>query len=452
MTLTERHAARRINPSLAVDAQFRALRDGRDLTTVFRMRHEPLLAAWLVSFADNRLAQLGRPGFSAGIEPPPGGEIRQALIDGGVILIEQRPGGGAAMSLNHDHNVWLDVKVRVRGEPARITPVSIFDEPELSRWILFQCLDRDIFAGADFTPSAETIGRLCEIGVLVEEAPPAEAYFPDPADCCDPIAELATADACFLQSAGADIPSPVRPMLGRHLPQLPAEVALVWGRDAGTGMMFPSICPPEMDAETVEELAGSDAAAREADWRGQRAAARASLRANRFTELRGIIPPAQQRMLRDYVRKLVERGYFPALDDGQVELRAAIHNEPTIASLHHGLAELLTDIAGEKLLASYCYLSHYVGGAVLERHLDRPQCAYNLSVVFDMSGATPEPEPWPIYLELDGKAVPINLAVGDGLMYSGTEIPHWRDALPADQTAVVCFFHFVPVDFAGALH
>ncbi|MGI9344537.1 MAG: hypothetical protein ACR2QV_17040 [Gammaproteobacteria bacterium] len=437
---------------MTVNVQFRALRDGRDLTTVVRLRQEPSLAAWLVSFADNRLAQLGRPGFSAGISPPPGGEVRQSLIDGGVIGVEQQPGGGTAMSLNPDQNVWLDVKVRVRGEPARMTSVSIFDDPELSRWLLFQCLDREKFPVADFTPAAETTARLCEIGVLVEESPPAEAYFPDPAEACDLVAALAAADACFVQPPGTDIPPMVRPMLGRQLPQLPAEVALIWGRDAGTGMVFPSICPPDVDATTAERLAGTDAAAREADWRGQRTAARASLRARRYTELRGIIPVAQQRMLRAYVRTLVERGYFPALDDGQVELRAAIHNEPTIASLHHGLAELLSDIAGEKLLASYCYLSHYVGGAVLERHLDRPQCAYNLSVVFDMSGAAPEPEPWPIYLELDGKAVAVNLRVGDGLMYSGTEIPHWRDALPADQTAVVCFFHFVPVDFDGALH
>ena len=437
---------------MKVDAQFRALRDGRDLTTVVRLRDEPSLATWLVSFADNRLAQLGRPGFSAGIAPPPDGNVKRLLIDGGVILTEQRPGGGAVLSLNHDQNIWLNIKVRVRGEPARMTSVSIFDDPDLSRWLLFQCLDTNKFSGAEFKPAAETTERLCDIGVLVEESPPADACFPEPADFGDLVAELATADACYLQAPGEEIPPMVRPILGRHLPQLPSAIALIWGRDAGTGMMFPSICPPDMDAMTAEKLAGADAAARDTDWRGQRTSARASLMAKRYAELRGIIPPAQQRMLRDYVRKLVNRGYFPALDDGQVELRAAIHNEPTIASLHHGLAELLTDIAGEQLLASYCYLSHYVGGAVLERHLDRPQCAYNLSVVFDMSGAAPEPEPWPIYLEIDGKAVAVNLDVGDGLMYSGTEIQHWRDALPADQTAVVCFFHFVPVDFDGALH
>ena len=43
------------------------------------------------------------------------------------------------------------------------------------------------------------------------------------------------------------------------------------------------------------------------------------------------------------------------------------------------------------------------------------------------------------------------LQVGDGLVYSGTDLWHWRDALPPGQRAIVCFFHFVPGDFAGSL-
>jgi hypothetical protein len=172
-----------------------------------------------------------------------------------------------------------------------------------------------------------------------------------------------------------------------------------------------------------------------------------------YAVLREILPPAPRAQLRRHVRQLVERGYFPALGDGQVELRAALHNEPSIASLHRGLAAILSGLGGETLQASYCYLSCYEAGAVLERHKDRPQCKYNLSLVLDMQGpeATVEPEPWPIYLEIDGQPEAVRLQVGDGLAYSGTDIWHWRDALPAGQRAIVCFFHFVPDDFSGSL-
>ena len=151
------------------------------------------------------------------------------------------------------------------------------------------------------------------------------------------------------------------------------------------------------------------------------------------------------------MRELVRRGYFPALDDGQVALRAGIHNEPTAASLHHALARLVSDICGEPVIASYCYLSCYEAGAVLKRHRDRPQCVYNLSVVFDMYSPNGEPDPWPVFLELDGEPEAVHLQIGDGLLYSGTELWHWREALPQNQCAIVCFYHFVPENFSGSL-
>jgi hypothetical protein len=91
---------------------------------------------------------------------------------------------------------------------------------------------------------------------------------------------------------------------------------------------------------------------------------------------------------------------------------------------------------------------------VLDRHLDRQQCAYNLCLVLDYrftDGRAGEPDPWPIYLELDDKPVPALLNVGDGIFFSGRSIYHWRDALPQGQRAVVCFFHFVPPGFGGSL-
>ena len=103
------------------------------------------------------------------------------------------------------------------------------------------------------------------------------------------------------------------------------------------------------------------------------------------------------------------------------------------------------------VIASYCYLSCYEAGSVLARHKDRPQCAYNLSLVLDMTGPVGEPEPWPIYVEIDGHPEPILLRVGDAVAYSGTELWHWREALPWGQRAIVCFFHFVPEDFSGSL-
>jgi hypothetical protein len=216
-------------------------------------------------------------------------------------------------------------------------------------------------------------------------------------------------------------------------------------------MIYPTRWNPGERAPDLEHIIGTSAAHRAAQWDRQRAEARLSLHTNRYAVLREILPPVQREKLRNYVRQLIQRGYFPALGDGQVALRSSLHNPPTVAAIHAGLAGVVSSICGEPVIASYCYLSCYEEGAVLDRHKDRPQCAYNLSLVLDMDGPDGEPPPWPIYVEINGQPEAVLLKTGDGVAYSGTEIWHWRDALPAGQRAVVCFFHFVPPDFKGSL-
>jgi hypothetical protein len=43
-------------------------------------------------------------------------------------------------------------------------------------------------------------------------------------------------------------------------------------------------------------------------------------------------------------------------------------------------------------------------------------------------------------------------ALGDGLLYRGGELPHFRDVLPEGQTSTSLFFHYVPGDFTGSLN
>ena len=54
-------------------------------------------------------------------------------------------------------------------------------------------------------------------------------------------------------------------------------------------------------------------------------------------------------------------------------------------------------------------------------------------------------------LELDGRPTSVELQIGDGVLYSGTDIYHWRDALPEQQRAIICFYHFVPEGYDGGL-
>ena len=442
-------SAEHINPALSVEAQFLGPVPGdgdNDVrTTRFVLGQEPEVAAWLLTIIDFILFRQGRLAGERGIAPPPGGEALQRLIAGAVVLTDQRPDGQLALRLNPGLEVRLNLGARLPGKPTQTAALPLAAEPELARWLVSRALD----TGPHEVPQS-LVETMRKHGILVTESPPPEAYFPDPELPADPNTELATAARVVAQAAGQkNVPAEIRQVIGRHTPRLPPSTNLLWGIDAGSGLALPTLAGRAL----ADNFRGALADARAAAWERQQLAARTMLCDHHYAVLREILPPAPRARLRRYVRQLVERGYFPALGDGQVELRSALHNEPTIAALHRGLAAILSSLCGESLQASYCYLSCYEAGAVLERHKDRPQCRYNLSLVLDMQGpdATAEPEPWPIYLEIDGQPEAVLLQVGDGLAYSGTDIWHWRDALPAGQRAIVCFFHFVPGDFSGSL-
>jgi len=87
----------------------------------------------------------------------------------------------------------------------------------------------------------------------------------------------------------------------------------------------------------------------------------------------------------------------------------------------------------------------------LEPHPDREQCEFSVTLCLDFS---PEPElatPWPIRLDTPKGAVTVYQAIGDGLAYRGTRLPHYRGVLGEGQTSTSIFFHYVAAGFDGPL-
>lgn len=104
--------------------------------------------------------------------------------------------------------------------------------------------------------------------------------------------------------------------------------------------------------------------------------------------------------------------------------------------LHYEELENLTDkmskIVGKDLEPSYTYCRIYHKGSTLPPHRDRPACEY--SVTINISGG----QDWPIYM--DGN--PVTLEEGDGVIYKGCDVPHWRHECPSDEVHQV-FLHYV---------
>ncbi|MEZ5426585.1 MAG: hypothetical protein R2747_09995 [Pyrinomonadaceae bacterium] len=192
-----------------------------------------------------------------------------------------------------------------------------------------------------------------------------------------------------------------------------------------------------------------------------------------YAVLEQILPPAQMKAMRDFYRQYVAQGFMP-LGDPQVSLRFRQHNEPLARFFHLNFTGLMSLLIGEEVRPSYVYAASYKEGAALEPHTDREQCEYSISFQVDYQ---PEPadqtSPWALHLTrpeepiqdnsmfgwddfpetLPGgqKRKGIHLASGDGLIYKGRELIHYRYPLPAGHRSTSLFFHYVPKDFGGNL-
>lgn len=258
----------------------------------------------------------------------------------------------------------------------------------------------------------------------------------------------------------------------RHLG---GERPILWVADPGTELRFPYQLERASRERVLAVLAGRASVARlppalrialrralvllpkgyaerrKILWRARCAAAAAQIASEGYAVLRDIVNPFALAALRHYYRGLEREGYL-SYGDAQVTTRRVLHNERASRCLHLQLVPLLNRIVPAPIKASYAYLAVYEPGSVLARHKDREQCEWNLSIPFDSDPETDRRSAWPIHLvATDGRPRAIRLGMGDGVLYRGTEVEHWRDAQPAGRRSTVCFFHFVRAQFDRGL-
>jgi hypothetical protein len=92
-----------------------------------------------------------------------------------------------------------------------------------------------------------------------------------------------------------------------------------------------------------------------------------------------------------------------------------------------------------------------VSGAVLKKHIDREQCEFSVTLCLDFSPEPRRETSWPIRLDSGQGTVTVYQALGDGLVYRGPRVPHYRDILPNGHTSTSIFFHYVAEGFTGSL-
>jgi hypothetical protein len=223
-------------------------------------------------------------------------------------------------------------------------------------------------------------------------------------------------------------------------------------------VLRPGMAAPAMDPfmQTVLVDAGilvdgAAAAAADADAAADMlAAAHRSFADAGYGIVTDALHPYEVAAVRRYIRHGVRTGAM-VFGDPQVPKRYRAHNDPVLRSIQGRLLPLIRAVVGVAVKPSYAYLAAYAEGAVLHRHVDRPQCAYSMTLLVDY---TPEPaleSAWPIRLALPDAEALVYQSLGDALVYAGTRLVHFRDPLPAGHTSTSLLLHYVPSDFTGDL-
>jgi hypothetical protein len=169
-----------------------------------------------------------------------------------------------------------------------------------------------------------------------------------------------------------------------------------------------------------------------------------------YVQLANLVPAFHLAALRRYYRQSVRSGAL-TLGDDQVPRRYVCHNEAAARFMNLQFAGVVSNIAGAPVKVSYAYVAAYQSGSALERHTDREECEYTITICVD---ATPEPVatcPWPIDLDTKGGTARIFQELGEGLLFRGRTLAHQRGRIPSGHSVTSMLLHYVDQQFDGPL-
>ena len=126
---------------------------------------------------------------------------------------------------------------------------------------------------------------------------------------------------------------------------------------------------------------------------------------------------------------------FKITPDPQAPMSFSVHSDDSQIYTHvlHYLKPIMEKETGLNLKPTYSYNRVYVGGSSLEKHKDRGECEISASICLKYHYEDKNYK-WPLYMQ----DTPIIIKEGDGVIYKGCEIEHWRPVLNQPQK---CWHH-----------
>ena len=156
-------------------------------------------------------------------------------------------------------------------------------------------------------------------------------------------------------------------------------------------------------------------------------------------------PVPEQRGQFTYWGKNIDQ--FQAVDtERQVPGSCSRYWHPQYRKVHTGVRKKLEKYLNRKLYNTYYYDRYYFPGQELTKHNDRAACEISVSIhistnlpdnLKDWEFKIKTPDTYTDKKKKDTILVPgeeraLVLNPGDGIIYSGCDRPHWRDAMPGE--------------------
>lgn len=159
-----------------------------------------------------------------------------------------------------------------------------------------------------------------------------------------------------------------------------------------------------------------------------------------YVIMRNVLSPELRLFAKEYMDMSYRSGRMSKsshpLVFGQHEEYAAVFSETLLARLRPFVEESIRD----DVVPTYSFWRIYQRGAKLGKHVDREACEVSMSINL---AAEPDDACWPLLMhDLAGRQISVSLDPGDGVLYMGCKVPHWRTAFEGDRQYQV-FLHYV---------
>lgn len=184
---------------------------------------------------------------------------------------------------------------------------------------------------------------------------------------------------------------------------------------------------------------------------------------DRYLSLNSIVPTDICKIATKYALIQEETDFSPENDeDAQVRGSHSKYSDTLMETLMFFLLPKMEKFTGLELCPTYTYYRVYRPGQELFRHKDRPSCEVSVTVCLGKLYIGKDPNyQWGMYVDKESYNTPlendgafksagnpgtmIGQDPGDGIIYRGCEIEHWRDKFVAEPGSyqVQAFFHYI---------